>query len=144
MLKGAELLAKVQSLGNAPRDEVCQACGYINKAGKPAYTAFYEALMDAKGVSLAPPTSKAKPKKGKPLSWNVAVSKTGIIPVSAGYAALLGLQPGDRVGIEHDVDALVLTKIAADVESPAVPPVADAVPVATIVTPVAEPALAPF
>lgn len=144
MLTGADLLAKVKELGDTPRDQVCEACGYVNKAGKPAYTAFYEALMDAKGVSLAPPTSKAKPKKGKPLSWNVAVSKTGVIPVSAGYAALLGLQPGDRVAIEHDVDALVLTKIAADGTAPT--PVADAVPVATITTPAAaaEPALAPF
>ncbi|MFM2158622.1 MAG: hypothetical protein RLZZ124_1096 [Cyanobacteriota bacterium] len=113
MLKGQELLAKVKELGDAPKDKVCEACGYISKAGKPSYTAFYEALMEAKGVVLAPPTTARKPKKGKPLAWNVAVSKTGVIPVSAGYSALLGLEPGDRVDIKHDGDRLILVKAAA-------------------------------
>lgn len=40
MLTGADLLAKVKELGDTPRDQVCEACGYVNKAGKPSYTGF--------------------------------------------------------------------------------------------------------
>ena len=126
MLTGAELLAKVKELGDAPKDKVCEACGY-SKAGKPAYTAFYEALIEAKGVTLAPPSTARAPKKGKPLSWNVAVSKTGVIPVSAGYSALLGLEPGDRVDIEHDGHRLVLRKAATTATPVIVTPTADVV-----------------
>ena len=115
MLTGSELLAKVKQLGQAPRDQVAIACGYVNKAGKPAFTAFYEALNAAHGIALAPPTSTRKPRAGKPLSWNVAVSKTGVIPISAGYSNLLGLAAGDRVEIKHDGDSIVLTKSTAPV-----------------------------
>jgi hypothetical protein len=116
MLKGADLLAKVKELGTAPRDELAIACGYVNKAGKPAYTAYYEALLEAKGVALPPASTARKPRAGKPLSWNVAVSKIGVIPVSAGYSSLLGLEPGDRVDIAHDAatGTLTLRKAAAE------------------------------
>jgi hypothetical protein len=113
MLTGSDLLAKVKELGQAPRDQIAIACGYVNAKGKPAFTAFFKALNAAHGLVL-PPVA-AKPKKGKPLSWNVAVSKTGVIPVSAGYSALLGLEPGDRVDIAHDaaIGTLALRKAAA-------------------------------
>lgn len=107
MLKGEELLSKVKELGQAPRDQIAIACGYVNAKGKPAFTAFFEALNAAHGLVLPPVATQ--PKKGKPLSWNVAVSKTGVIPVSAGYSALLGLEPGDRVDIAHDAATGTLT-----------------------------------
>lgn len=112
VLTGSELLAKVKELGQAPRDKIAIACGYTRKDGKAALPQFSEALMQAHGIALPPATSTRKPRAGKPLSWNVAVSKTGIIPVSAGYATLLGLVAGDRVDIEHDAAAgsLVLRK----------------------------------
>ena len=31
MLTGSELLAKVKELGDAPKDKVCEACGYYRK-----------------------------------------------------------------------------------------------------------------
>jgi hypothetical protein len=113
MLTGPDLLAKVKELGQVPRDQIAIACGYVNAKGKPAFTAFFEALNAAHGLVL-PPVA-AKPKKGKPLAWNVAVSKTGVIPVSAGYSTLLGLEPGDRVDIAHDAatGTLTLRKAAA-------------------------------
>jgi hypothetical protein len=123
MLTGSELLAKVKELGQAPRDQIAIACGYVNKAGKPAFTAFFEALNAAHGLALAPATSTRKPRAGKPLSWNVAVSKTGVIPISAGYSALLGLAAGDRVDIRHDGDSIVLTKSTAPVVVTAAPEV---------------------
>jgi hypothetical protein len=141
VLTGPDLLAKVKELGQQPRDVIAIACGYTRKDGKPAFAQFSEALMEAHGIAL-PPASTAKPKgRGKPLAWNVAVSKTGVIPVSAGYSTLLGLEPGDRVDIAHDAATGTLSLRKAPVAAP------DAVPV--VVTP-AEPAaatvreLAPF
>jgi hypothetical protein len=114
MLTGADLLAKVRDLGQQPRDVIAIACGYTRKDGKAAFTQFFEALNAAHGLTLAP-VSSSKPKKGKPLAWNVAVSRTGVIPISAGYSALLGLEAGDRVDIAHDAatGTLKLSKAAA-------------------------------
>lgn len=136
MLTGAELLAKVRDLGQAPRDQIAIACGYTRKDGKPAFTAFFEALNAAHGLVLPPVASKAK--KGKPLAWNVAVSKTGVIPVSAGYSTLLGLEPGDRVDIAHDAATGTLSLRKAAVST------ADTVPVVvTPATPITAPVAAP-
>ena len=134
MLTGPDLLAKVKELGQAPRDQIAIACGYVNAKGKPAFTAFFEALNAAHGLVLPPATSGRKPRAGKPLAWNVAVSKTGVIPVSAGYSALLGLEPGDRVDIAHDAatGTLTLRKAAAVV--------AEAAPVVVTEAPVVVPA----
>ena len=119
-LTGAELLAKVKEIGQAPRDHVAIACGYVRSNGKPALTAFFEALNAAHGINLSPASTARKPRAGKPLSWNVAVSKTGMIPVSAGYGTLLGLAPEDRVTIEHVGDSLVLRKAPAACAAPVV------------------------
>ena len=44
----------------------------------------------------------------KPLSFNVKCQKNGSVILSAGYALLLGLNPGDRVDIAHDVAGAAL------------------------------------
>lgn len=115
MLTGSELLAKVKELGQAPRDQIAIACGYARKDGKPDYISFFEALNAAHGLPLTPATVTRKPRAGKPLSWNVAVAKSGMIPISAGYSNLLGLAAGDRVEIKHDGDSIVLSKSTAPV-----------------------------
>ena len=54
MLVGSELLAKVKDLGDVSKSELVLACGYaFERDGVrcPNYTAFYEALLDAKGVT---------------------------------------------------------------------------------------------
>lgn len=123
MLKGDELKAKFTELRaqDATEDQAAIACGYTNAEGKPLVRKFKDALQDAHGLALP---KASKPRAGKPLSWNVAVSKTGVIPVSAGYSSLLGLESGDRVDIAHDAatGTLTLRKAAAE-------PVACAAPV---------------
>jgi hypothetical protein len=56
MLTGAELLAKVKELGDASKSELVKAAGYLStkKDGTERlnYTAFYEALLEAKGMNL--------------------------------------------------------------------------------------------
>ena len=56
MLTGPELLAKVKELGDVSKSELVRECGYVStkKDGTERlnFTAFYEALLGAKGVSL--------------------------------------------------------------------------------------------
>ena len=112
MLTGPELLTTVASLGQLPDTQAAIACGYATAEGKPKLAAFKEALLAAHGLSFAKPTRA--PGAGKPLSYNVACQKNGNVILSAGYGALLGLVPGDRVDITHDDEAkeLVLAKAA--------------------------------
>ena len=56
MLIGSELLAKVKELGDVGKSEIVRSCGYVSnkKDGgeRLNFTAFYEALLEAKGVDL--------------------------------------------------------------------------------------------
>ena len=55
MLIGADLLAKVKELGDASKSDIVRACGYVSEkkdgTERLNFTAFYEALLNAKGVS---------------------------------------------------------------------------------------------
>jgi hypothetical protein len=72
MLNGPDLLAKVKELGTVPKSELVRSCGYVSskKDGgeRLNYTAFYEALLAAKGVNLTDGSS-GKGKTGRSLSY---------------------------------------------------------------------------
>ena len=72
MLVGSELLSKVKDLGDVSKSDVVRACGYVStKAGggeRLNFTAFYEALLDAKGISLGGGTARVG-KGGRKLSY---------------------------------------------------------------------------
>ena len=53
MLKGTELLDTIRSMETASRTEQCLGCGYVRENGKPAFTSFYEAIMEARGITTA-------------------------------------------------------------------------------------------
>ncbi len=121
VLTGPELIAAYKQLSEKATDESAIAidCGYVSPTGKARIGAFKDALLQAYGLGFTKPQRGSV---GKPLSFNVACQKNGQIILSAGYAALLGLVPGDRVEIEHDAEdgVLVLAKGAgaADPEEP--------------------------
>lgn len=50
MLKGTELLDTIRKMETADRSTQCIACGYVREDGKPAFTAFFEAILEARGV----------------------------------------------------------------------------------------------
>jgi len=56
MLKGNDLLLKVEELGDVSKSDLVKACGYATKKKNGQYrfnyTAFYEALLEAKGVYI--------------------------------------------------------------------------------------------
>ena len=60
------------------------------------FTAFYEALLEAKGVSLGDAgSSGGKGKPGRSLSYASKIQFNGNLLVGKAYTAQLGLKPGD-------------------------------------------------
>jgi hypothetical protein len=102
MLIGSELLAKVKELGDVGKSEIVRACGYVStkKDGgeRLNFTAFYEALLEAKGVELGG-TSKVG-KGGRKLSYVATVQGNGNLLIGKAYTAMLDLQPGDEFEIK--------------------------------------------
>jgi hypothetical protein len=102
MLTGPELLAKVKELGDASKSELVRACGYVSskKDGSERlnFTAFYEALLEAKGMDLGSGTRR-RGQAGRKLSYFTKVQFNGNLMVGSAYTAQLGLQPGDQFEI---------------------------------------------
>jgi hypothetical protein len=103
MLTGADLLAKVKELGDASKSELVRACGYVStkKDGSERlnFTAFYEALLEAKGLSLGS-DGGGRGKGGRKLSYVATVQGNGNLLVGKAYTAMLDLQPGDEFEIK--------------------------------------------
>jgi hypothetical protein len=103
MLTGTDLLAKVKELGDASKSELVRACGYVStkKDGSERlnFTAFYEALLEAKGLSLGGDTA-GRGKGGRKLSYVATVQGNGNLLVGKAYTAMLDLEPGDEFAIK--------------------------------------------
>lgn len=104
MLTGSGLLAKVKELGDASKSDLVRSCGYVStkKDGSERlnFTAFYEALLDAKGVNLGDGGAKGGGKAGRKLSYTATVQGNGNLLVGKAYTALLDLKPGDEFEIK--------------------------------------------
>ncbi|MBM5824376.1 MAG: AbrB family transcriptional regulator [Cyanobacteria bacterium M_surface_10_m2_119] len=102
MLTGADLLAKVKELGDASKSDLVRACGYVSQkkdgTERLNFTAFYEALLNAKGVEFGAPVRGGK--GGRKLSFSTRVQFNGNLMVGKAYTAQLGLQPGDEFEIK--------------------------------------------
>lgn len=103
MLTGADLLTKVKELGDVSKSDLVRACGYVSskKDGTERlnFTAFYEALLDAKGVNLGG-GSAGLGKGGRKLSYVATVQGNGNLLIGKAYTAMLDLQPGDEFDIK--------------------------------------------
>ena len=96
MLTGSDLLAKVKDLGDVSKSDLVKACGYVStkKDGgdRLNFTAFYEALLEAKGINLAA-GGPAVGKGGRKLSYTAKVQGNGNLLIGKAYTAMLGLRP---------------------------------------------------
>ena len=103
MLTGSDLLAKVKELGDVSKSDLVRECGYVSnkKDGgeRLNFTAFYEALLDAKGVNLSG-AGAAIGKGGRKLSYIAKVQGNGNLLIGKAYTALLELKPGDEFEIK--------------------------------------------
>ena len=103
MLTGTDLLAKVKELGDVSKSDLVRECGYVSnkKDGgeRLNFTAFYEALLDAKGVNLSG-AGAAIGKGGRKLSYIAKVQGNGNLLIGKAYTAMLDLKPGDNFEIK--------------------------------------------
>ncbi|MEY4297245.1 MAG: hypothetical protein RLZZ423_424 [Cyanobacteriota bacterium] len=103
MLTGSDLLAKVKELGDVSKSDLVRSCGYVSskKDGSERlnFTAFYEALLEAKGLNLGGGGGGGG-KAGRKLSYVATVQGNGNLLVGKAYTAMLGLQPGDEFEIK--------------------------------------------
>jgi len=103
MLKGTDLLQRIKQLGDAPRAELVRGCGYVSRrkdgGERLNFTAFYEALLEARGMSLGAARRRGSGRRGRRLSYSTKVLFNGNLMVGRAYIAQLGLQPGDEMQI---------------------------------------------
>jgi hypothetical protein len=117
MLTGNDLLTKVRELGDAGKSEIVRACGYVSnkKDGgeRLNFTAFYEALLEAKGVEIGGATVG---KGGRKLSYVATVQGNGNLLIGKAYTALLNLKPGDEFEIKLGRKQIRLVPVGGDGE----------------------------
>lgn len=104
MLTGTDLLAKVRELGDVSKSDLVRATGYVSttKDGSERlnFTAFYEALLAAKGVSFGEGSGRGGKRPGRHLSYATKVQFNGNLMVGRAYTAMLDLKPGDEFEIK--------------------------------------------
>ena len=114
MLTGSDLLNKVKDLGDISKSDLVRACGYVStkKDGgeRLNFTAFYEALLEAKGVSLG---VGGVGKGGRKLSYVATVQGNGNLLIGKAYTALLDLKPGEEFEIKLGRKQIRLTPVGA-------------------------------
>jgi hypothetical protein len=120
MLTGSELLAKVKELGDVSKSELVRSCGYVSAkkdgAERLNFTAFYEALLEAKGLSLGDGGGKGRGKGGRTLSYVATVQGNGNLLIGKAYTALLDLKPGDEFEIKLGRKQIKLIPAGAEEE----------------------------
>lgn len=113
MLTGQELLSRVTELKGASKTELVRECGYVStkKDGSERlnFTAFYEALLQARGVNLDDP-GRGKP--GRSLSYETRVQFNGNLLIGRSYVAEAGFQPGDVFAIRPSRNGFSLRPVA--------------------------------
>ena len=118
MLTGTELLTKVKELGDVSKTDLATQCGYVSKkkdgSDRVNFTAFYEALLGAKGVELGGGGSVGK--GGRKLSYVATVQGNGNLLVGKAYTAMLGLEPGAEFDIKLGKKAIRLIPVGGSEE----------------------------
>ena len=119
MLAGTELLTKVKELGDVSKTDLATQCGYVSKkkdgSDRVNFTAFYEALLGAKGIELGG-GGAAIGKGGRKLSYTATVQGNGNLLVGKAYTAMLDLNPGDEFEIKLGKKAIRLTPVGGSEE----------------------------
>ena len=119
MLTGTELLTKVKELGDVSKTDRATQCGYVSKkkdgSDRVNFTAFYEALLGAKGIELGG-GGAAVGKGGRKLSYTATVQGNGNLLVGKAYTAMLDLNPGDEFEIKLGKKAIRLIPVGGSEE----------------------------
>ena len=113
-LVGQELVDYVAANPGLDMPTMLTNAGYSSvRNGKASLkkTELFTALSAAQGLQIgethAPGTGHRQP------NFQVKASARGVIPLSACYADMINVQPGEYVKIEQEDDCLILTKVQA-------------------------------
>lgn len=124
-LEGEALVAKIKSVPGLSKADIVRACGYVsrkeNGSERLDFLAFYEALLEAKGLQAGSRESAAMPNprsikkriKGNE-SFQVLVANEGSVLLTRGCARQLDLQPGDKFRVRLESGAIILDPVDAD------------------------------
>ena len=96
---------KVKELGDVSKSDLVRGCGYVStkKDGTERlnFTAFYEALLEAKGMNLGASGGRGgSGRRGRQLSYVATIQFNGNLLVGKAYTAQVGLEPGDGFEIK--------------------------------------------
>ena len=127
-LIGVDLLQAVDQFKSLPRAEFVRRCGYVSGSGngheRLNYTAFFEALLEAKGLPLGHGRHGGERQKGKRISrtgrslpYHTKVQFNGNLMVGKAYIDLLDAKPGDYFAIHLGRDSIRLIPLAPEVEA---------------------------
>ena len=121
MLTGTELLDRVKELGDAPKTDLAKGCGYIvtKKDGSEQvkFTQFYEALLEAKGLTFSAGGTAGIGKGGRKLSYKAVVQGNGNLLIGKAYTALLDLNSGDEFEIKLGKKQIRLVPVGGEEET---------------------------
>ncbi len=102
------------------KSDLVHACGYVSnkKDGgeRLNFTAFYEALLEAKGVNLGVGGVGSVGKGGRKLSYVATVQGNGNLLIGKAYTALLDLNPGAEFEIKLGRKQIRLTPVGGSNE----------------------------
>ena len=119
MLTGTDLLTKVKELGDVSKTDLATQCGYVSKkkdgSDRVNFTAFYEALLNAKGIDLSAGAA-AVGKGGRKLSYTAKVQGNGNLLVGKAYTTMLELEPGAEFEIKLGKKAIRLIPVGGSEE----------------------------
>ena len=118
-LIGSELIDKVKEIGDVSKTDLATACGYVSKkkdgSDRVNFTAFYEALLNAKGIDLGGGNAGVG-KGGRKLSYVATVQGNGNLLIGKAYTAMLDLQVGDEFTIKLGKKAIRLIPVGGEEE----------------------------
>ena len=116
-LTGKELLKKVKELQETEspaRRELARQCGYVKTTKKGEerinVTKFYEALLEAKGLTVGSDKESTKARRGRDATYKVVVQKNGQLLIGSAYTKNMKVEPGDEFDIKLGYKHIHLVK----------------------------------
>ena len=115
-LTGNALLDKIKELGDIGKSDIVRSCGYVGKrpdgTDRLNFTAFYEALLEAKGIDTTADSSDEEDAVDD-ASETSSSHNQQIMNLPADWAQLDSSETVDRLKDQSDISAEVLTTLAS-------------------------------
>ena len=122
-LSGKTLLKELKKLSksapDASRRELAKLCGYTKTTKKGEekinVAAFYEALLEAKGLNLGGESGDKR--RGREKTYKVTVQKNGQLLIGSAYVKDMNVEPGDEFEVKLGYKNIHLVKCGEAAEA---------------------------